>query len=230
MSIVGDFTVPADSFALHHALTVAPAVTIEADRLVSHSTEWVLPFLWVSGEDAIPFDDAIRADPTVSEAEIIEEAAGESLYQVKWAESVTELITDITDQHASVLDAKARGDTWRIKMRFADDEHIGDFQEHFAARGHTFTVNQLSHPQAPRQREFGLTATQRDTLVTALEAGYFEIPRGLSIEGLAERLGVSTSAVSERLRRGSATLIRQTLTIGAGTSDATSDTSPQQAD
>lgn len=230
MSVVGDFTISADSFALHHALTVAPTVTVEADRLVSHSTEWVLPYFWVSGSDSVSFDDAIHADPTVSEAEVIEETDDSRLYQVKWAEPVIELITEITNQHASVLDARAQSGTWRIQMRFAEDEHISDFQEYFAAQGHTFTVNRLSQPQAPRQREFGLTATQHDTLVTALEGGYFEIPRRLSIEKLAERLDVSTSAVSERLRRGSATLIRQTLTIGAGTSDTTSDTSPQQAD
>jgi predicted DNA binding protein len=51
----------------------------------------------------------------------------------------------------------------------------------------------------PRDR---LTARQRETLRLAHERGYFEIPREVTLDDLADELGVSNQAVSERLRRG----------------------------
>jgi hypothetical protein len=46
MSVVGDFRIPAGSFALEHALSATPGTRIEADRMASHSPEEVIPFLW----------------------------------------------------------------------------------------------------------------------------------------------------------------------------------------
>ncbi|MEM4782170.1 MAG: helix-turn-helix domain-containing protein [Halalkalicoccus sp.] len=47
-----------------------------------------------------------------------------------------------------------------------------------------------------------MTDAQYDTLLTALETGYFDIPRGIMTEELGERLGISDQAVVERIRRG----------------------------
>ncbi|UPM45292.1 bacterio-opsin activator domain-containing protein [Halocatena salina] len=66
MSVVADFTVPAQSFALAQALTAEPDMTVEAERQATHSSEWVLPFLWASGGEFETFHDAMRDDPTVA--------------------------------------------------------------------------------------------------------------------------------------------------------------------
>lgn len=216
MSVVADITVPATSFLLPEALPSNPDATIEVERLASHSTEWVLPFLWVSGTDFQSFRDQMRADPTVADVDIIEEIDGSALYMVNWSEDVADLITDITDQHASVLEAEARGDEWRLNLRFAADEQVSTFQEHFAERGRSFEVNKLYHPAAPQQREYGLTPEQYDTLVTAARIGYFDVPRASSMDDLAAELGVSSNAVSQRIRRGCANLVRHSLTVGDG--------------
>jgi len=46
-----------------------------------------------------------------------------------------------------------------------------------------------------------LTEKQQELLAVAHEEGYFDVPRGISQDELADRLGVSKSAVSQRLRR-----------------------------
>lgn len=46
----------------------------------------------------------------------------------------------------------------------------------------------------------GLTEKQRVTANRAVEAGYYDEPRGTSLERLAEEMGVSKSALSQRLR------------------------------
>lgn len=53
-----------------------------------------------------------------------------------------------------------------------------------------------------------LTTKQRETLELALESGYYERPRTVDLTYLAEELGVSKSAVSQRLRTAETKLIR----------------------
>ncbi len=56
-----------------------------------------------------------------------------------------------------------------------------------------------------------LTATQLEALDAALEAGYYDIPRDITLRDLAESLGVSASSLSERIRRAEARLVRTHL-------------------
>lgn len=211
MSVIGDFTVPAESFALGHALTTAPEMAVQADRLASHSTLEVLPFLWVSGGDFERFERAFEDDPSVEKVTIAEETASEVLYRFKWDDEFCSLINEVVDHHAAIMEAKARAGNWRLKLRFTEESEVSSFQEHFQETERTFSVNHLYHPTGPRQREFGLTTEQYETLVVAAREGYFDVPRDSSVETLGERLGVSANSVSQRLRRGTEALVRNTL-------------------
>jgi predicted DNA binding protein len=58
---------------------------------------------------------------------------------------------------------------------------------------------------------WGVTPAQADALHTAFEMGYFSVPRGADASEVAAALGVSKSAFLERLRRGLARLLGETL-------------------
>ena len=214
MSVVAQFTVPPDSFALREATAACPNVVLEAEQLASHSPEWALPFLWASGPDLASFTEAMRADPTVDSVACIEDAGCEHLYRVEWCDDVLELITEMINRHAVVLEAVLRGGEWRLTVQFSADEQVSAFRDHFESRGHTFAVERIYHPRAPRGNAHGLTRQQHETLTTASREGYFEVPRRLSMEELAEELGLSSNAVSQRIRRGTGNLVRNTLTVG----------------
>lgn len=62
--------------------------------------------------------------------------------------------------------------------------------------------------EAPSQR-WDLTPAQEECIRTALEMGYFEIPRQTATETVAAELDISKSAFLERLRRGEQALFRQ---------------------
>ncbi|WP_090375822.1 helix-turn-helix domain-containing protein [Natronobacterium texcoconense] len=62
--------------------------------------------------------------------------------------------------------------------------------------------------EVPSQR-WDLTPAQEECIRTALEMGYFEIPRAVSTEEVAAELGISKSAFLERLRRGEQALVQQ---------------------
>lgn len=215
MSVIVEVSVPAESFALADALAAEPDVAVEAERVATHSPEWALPFLWAGGGDLESFLEAMRDDPTVEHARVVEEADGDVLYEVQWCDAVLRLVTEMIDQHAIVLEARARADSWRLRLRFSDESEITSFREHFEERGRRFEVLELSRPDAPRQREYGLTEEQHETLLAGLREGYFDVPRAITLEELADHLGVSSNAVSQRLRRATTNLVQHTLTIDA---------------
>ena len=213
MSIVGTFTVPADAFALEEALSAVPEMTVEADRLASHSPREVFPFLWATGGDFDRFRRALETEPTVTEVSIVEERDGEALFRLTWSDAFCDLVHEMIDHHAAILDATARGDRWNLRLRFAEESMVSSFQRHFRERGHAFEVHHLSRPSEPRQREFGLSAAQHEALVTAVREGYFTIPRTTSAEELGGTLDISANAVSQRIRRGCERLIRSGLMV-----------------
>ena len=58
---------------------------------------------------------------------------------------------------------------------------------------------------------YGVTQPQRETLMRAVQRGYYSIPRQMSTQDLAEDLDISDQAVTERLRRAIVTLTENTL-------------------
>jgi hypothetical protein len=67
---------------------------------------------------------------------------------------------------------------------------------------------------AERHGRFELTAEQSEALVVAVDHGYFDVPRGATMDDLATEPGVSRQAIPERLRRAHEPLIRSTMAIG----------------
>lgn len=213
MSVIGDFTVPAAAFALAESLRAAPGMVVEADRVATHSTMGVLPFLWATGGDADAFEDALAADPTVASFLVADEFGDERLYRIHWQEGVVDLIDHMVDHHAVITRAKASDDTWTLRLRFAEESLVSEFQAYFHERDQEFEVHSLGQPSEPRQSEVGLTPEQRTALEAAYRSGYFAIPRETSAAELGAQLGISGNAASERVRRGCEALIESNVLI-----------------
>lgn len=218
MTVVADLTVPTAQFVLAETLAEAPAVNVEFERVVTHSQEWVMPFAWVSGADLAAFEAAVREDDTVVEATIANEFASDRhdrvvLYRMRWSDHVKRLVNVIFDREGTLVEAVGSREGWELKVRFSAGESLSALQSHFDRSDVGFSVNRVYTPTEPRQPEFDVTPEQRDALVVAIESGYFAIPRRTTISQIADELAISTNAASERLRRGTANLVRTTLTV-----------------
>lgn len=213
MSVIGEFSVPAGSFVLDDALRTVPGMTIEAGQLATHSSMEVLPFLWVTGCDFERAHRALDDDPHVTDRTVAEETDDAVLYRLGWVEPVRDLINEMVDHHAAVVEATAREREWHLTLRFSKERHVSAFQRHFRDTEREFEVHHLGRPEEPRQRTFGLTPEQHEALVLALDEGYFDVPRATSVETLGEKLDISANSVSQRLRRGNAALVRNALTV-----------------
>ncbi|WP_225333047.1 helix-turn-helix domain-containing protein [Halomicrobium urmianum] len=215
MSIIADFTIPADAFALAHSLEAVPSITANFDRLVAHSSNWIMPFLWVTGEEdeLAQFEEAVADDSSVTEFEVTDSFPDACLYKMTWDRDVTHTVDLVLDHEGTILEAVGSGDRWQLKVRFADREQLGLFHAHFKTSG-TVHVERLLSPAGPHSGEFNVTAKQRDALVAAYNAGYYEKPRETTATELAERFDLSQQAFSERLNRGVSELIENTLLSG----------------
>ncbi|WP_433629222.1 helix-turn-helix domain-containing protein [Halomicrococcus sp. NG-SE-24] len=62
---------------------------------------------------------------------------------------------------------------------------------------------------------FGLTPEQREALVLALNRGYFATPSEVTLDELADQLGITRQAVSSRVRLGTEKVLRSVLVSSA---------------
>lgn len=212
-------SVAVDDFALAHALRDVPEMTVKADRLAAHSRHWVMPCLWTAGGDFDAFDAALEADPTVEDIVSESEFDSEKFYQVHWSEEIKQHLDVALDAQASLMHAETTNDDWRLTIRFASRDQFDRFRAYLANEGISFTMENLTRTRAPQQFMGGLTAPQREALVTAVAEGYFAIPREATMEDVADVLGISTQSASERLRRGIEVFVETMLVADEGEVD-----------
>jgi predicted DNA binding protein len=212
MSTIVEATVPADQFALAETLSSVPTAELRMVRLVAHGSEFVMPFLWAGCEDTDRLHDALANDPTTEDVSVLADFDGESLFSVDWAAKVRVFVSIVAEENATILDACGRDGTWHLQIFFPDHELVSathEFCDEFGIDLEIERINRLS--EASEYGHLGLTERQYETLVDAYEAGYYEVPRTVNQEELAEHFDVSHQALSERLRRAHETVITNAL-------------------
>ncbi|ELZ18909.1 Bacterio-opsin activator HTH domain protein [Natrinema thermotolerans DSM 11552] len=205
MSTIADLRLPAAETALATAFERAPAATFELESSVSKTR----PSLWVADVDRETVDAAFDADPSVAAAELLVETDARLLYDVTFAdESGTgRLWEDLLVDGGSLLEARASDGWWQVTVRYRDRETLCDAYERLLDRGINVELRRVTDVTDTGGHATRLTPEQQEALEAALEYGYFEIPRGVSMEELADELGISHQALSERFRRAYETLV-----------------------
>jgi predicted DNA binding protein len=98
----------------------------------------------------------------------------------------------------------------KVKFSFLGSEHqIKDFMEKIDAIAIHYRVILLADANfSPISPLSQLTAKQQEVLLAAYKHGYYDIPRKVTSEDLAKRLGLVDSTVVEHLRKAEQRLIR----------------------
>jgi predicted DNA binding protein len=213
MTLVGEFRVSAEMFALQDTLYAVPDGIIEIERVVA-SGDVLTPYFWVSNCDLDAFEKAVGEDPSVRRLrrlDVFEEAA---LYRADWTERTEAIAFAYTTIDAVIVEATGRYDEWELRIRFDDRERLQDFRDYCHDEGIAFTLERLYDESADRQgARFGLTEKQADALMTTWKLGYFESPRKVTLQEVAEELGIAKQSLAQRLRRAHQTWIENALAV-----------------
>lgn len=222
MALIVEFAVPTGKFALSETLASVPNATLEVGRVVADASDSITAYVWARAPDFEALEAAFGADPTVRSLTVLSEAGDERSYRMTWDEPIDLLVHVMTEQQGTVIHAANRGDAWALRVSFPEGDALEQAQElKELARRNEFSleVQGIYRTDEYRGAKPEMTGPQQEALVAAFEAGYFEVPKGVTLAELAEAEGVSHQAMSERIRRGVHYLIEQTLVTGGGGDD-----------
>jgi hypothetical protein len=214
MATIVRAAIPASEFALSRTIDAVPELEFEIERVVDTGEESVMPLLWVRGADQKRVTDAFEDDPSVETIELLATFDDEWLYRMEWIDHVELLLRMITTHDATILDAYGRRDRWKLRVMYPDRDELSAINDFCNSHGLSFSVESVREMEGEPAGRYGLTTEQFEALTAAAERGLFEVPRGVTIEQLAEAFDISHQAMSERIRRATGALVEDTLLIG----------------
>jgi predicted DNA binding protein len=211
MSVIAKFSVPATAFPLGRALGVPDADRVELEAVVPAGRTPV-PYVWATTDRPAAVAREFRASDHVVSVKLVDDLDDEALYRITWQEDVEGVLTAIVDTCAAILEATGDRESWTFDLRFESRETLAGFHERLVDTDVPLRLDEVHSAAAThRHTDYGLTDRQSETLLAALDAGYFDVPRTTTLEALGDDLDVSDSAASQRLRRGLETLVTATL-------------------
>ncbi|ELY57149.1 bacterio-opsin activator HTH domain-containing protein [Natronococcus amylolyticus DSM 10524] len=206
MSTIAEFRIPAADTTLEATFDRLPELRVELEAAVSRSQ----PCLWIADAERTAVDAALADDPSVGTYDLLVETSERLLYDVTFVEGRTVCDRLLADG-GSLLEGWGTDGWWQARVRYRDREALCRAHDRLVDRGIGVDLRRVTDvtPGAPSTTR--LTGEQEEALEAALEQGYFEIPREISMEELADELGISHQALSERLRRAYETLVNEEI-------------------
>jgi predicted DNA binding protein len=214
MSTIVSGTVPAEEFALSHSLETLPGLLFEVERIVTSGDEALMPLLWIRGPSRDRVEETLKEDPTVQDVDLVGDFDDEWLFRMTWIDHVDLLVQMLTNSEATVLDAVGRDGQWKLRVLYPERSLFSETHDFCERHGLDFDVHSIRDLEGEPAGRFGLTNEQYEVLAVGAEMGYFEVPREADLEELADELGISHQAVSERIRRATSALVEETLFVG----------------
>lgn len=200
---------------LRETLAGLPDLSARLAEMRAGSSSGVHAFFWLLGPvEPGAVEDALAADASVESARRLVSTDDGWLYRLEFAAELagSDAYAGLVDLDGSILDASSADGRWTVRVFVPSRRELSRFFERSRDVGLDPSLTSLTdHDGGAGGDGFGLTESQRRTLIAAAELGYFAVPKEVSLIELADHLGVSDQAVSERLRRGMNSLVLNTL-------------------
>jgi len=210
--------IKADIRVEHPDLVCTESVTFDqSSKVMSVSEAGTDPtsrtfYYYIESSDFHRFEDGLRNDTTIAEFDrVIETRDHEAIYCVEYSGEGILLSPVISAANGVVLDKENDGSAWLFTIWMterADLRHIWDYAQQKDIDIELLRVNEYA---SLGNTDAGLTDSQREALLVALETGYFEEPRKATLGEVAAELDISQPAAGGLLRRGIRRLIISSL-------------------
>ncbi|WP_254544358.1 helix-turn-helix domain-containing protein [Halomarina pelagica] len=216
MAVIAEVALPPDGFPLGTLLTADSDVHVEFERIIPTDGD-AMPILWAWGSDMEAFERRLRTSDDVGELTRLVRTDGRTLYSVTWCGEAKGFIDGLAVTDALILRAHGHDDeSWHFRLVFHSHETLSEFHNHCLEIGLSYTLGRV-YTLSNTGTEGGgvsLTDEQREALLLALEEGYFDTPSEVTLTSLADELGISQQALSQRIRRGNKAILEHVL-LGA---------------
>ncbi|WP_192498367.1 helix-turn-helix domain-containing protein [Halorussus halophilus] len=211
--VIAEFTI--DHPVLFESLNRVPDIEIEWQETYQRPDGPTQMLFWIESDDFDRVDRTLDDEPAVTNPTVLARTGDRRFYRVDFTNlgEETNLMPQLIEVGGVLRKAVGTNDGWECQARFPDRQAIERVYRFCTDHDIEFTVERLYEETDWSQTGVTLTEAQRETLVEAVESGYLDIPRRCSLANLAERLGISDSAASERFRRGVKELVQQTIPL-----------------
>ena len=211
MSVITEVRIPPDDFELGQILSLEDASAIELETLVP-TGDLTVPLFWVYEPVENGFLDTVERYPTVNSVTEVDVFDDRTLIRLDWDASQDHLFQCILEHDGQILGATGSPDGWNFEIRFSDREALSQCQDCCEAAHISLELTRIYNPTDPDAGPwYGLSKPQREAFTLAVRRGYYDIPRGCTTAELADELGISDQAATERLRRAIGTFGRYAL-------------------
>ena len=211
MSVIAEVRIPPDDFELGQILDLDGASAIGLETLVP-SGDVTVPLFWVYEPFGDGFLDAVQRYPTVNSVTEVDVFADRTLFRLDWDATQDHLFSCIIEQEGQIMSATATHNAWDFEIRFPSREAMNQCRTCCEDAHISIEFTRIYNPTAPESGPwYGLSEPQHEALMLAVRMGYYDIPRACTTEELADELGISDQAVTERLRRAIAAFTRHAL-------------------
>lgn len=211
---VARFTLPVDQFPLGAVLERWPDGRVELDRVVP-SAGTTMPYFWVYDVDVQAVPPLLERRPQFDAVTVTDDMGDHGLLRAEWSADSLDVLHSILESDVTMLSAAGTDDGWVFELRASSRDAIAGFMERcrdLDVPASMTRVRDISRPSSgPVQ---ALTDEQREAMLLAFSAGYYEEPRRTDLSSLAERVGISRQAFASRLRRGYRNLVVAALVDG----------------
>jgi hypothetical protein len=214
MGVIADVRIPAHQFEFGQRLPVDDGDGAEIELVDAVGDDDVSIFSLSGPSDQL---DGCTEDPFVDvdscRLEVLETFDGRELHVVAWEPNADPFFRLVDDHGGSVRRGTGTGEAWTFETQFPSHDTFASFRSAHETAEMGVEVKQVYNPTHGTDAWYGLTPRQRRTLELAVERGYYDIPRRCTTIELADELGISDQAVTERLRRGIVTFVTNTLLL-----------------
>lgn len=169
-------------------------------------------FYRIRSSDFHRFEDGLRSDHTIGEFErVIETGDGEAIYSFEYTDEAKVVSPIVSATNGVVLEMENDGTGWILTVWTPDRKNLAPLWNYAERNGVDIELLRVNEYASLGSTDAGLTDSQREALLVALEAGYFEDPRDATLSDVAAELDISQPAASGLLRRGIKRLVVSSL-------------------